>query len=109
MSLNNLLIHIGLHKTGTTWLQETLFSSDSQNFIPLSPDGDPKYFGKLFIWAHKRNLLSPFEANEKEIRKELLEILANIEIGKKSLSSPMNDFQVIQIAVDSIAKQLLIG
>jgi hypothetical protein len=83
MPLNNLLIHIGLHKTGTTWLQETLFSSDSKNFIPLSPDGDPKYFGILFIWAHRRNLLSPFEANEKEIRKELLEILDNLEIGEK--------------------------
>lgn len=84
MSLNNLLIHIGLHKTGTTWLQETLFSSDSRNFIPLSPDGDPKYLGKLFIWAHNRhNLLSPFEENEKEIRNELGEILDNIEIGEK--------------------------
>lgn len=83
MPLNNLLIHIGLHKTGTTWLQETLFSSDSKNFIPLSPDGDPKYFGKLFIWAQKRNFLSPFEANEKEIRQELLGILDNLEIGEK--------------------------
>ncbi len=33
---NNLLLHIGYHKTGTTWLQRSLFDHDTRGFYPLS-------------------------------------------------------------------------
>lgn len=35
--MENLLIHIGYQKTGSTWLQKVLFNADSSVFQPLSP------------------------------------------------------------------------
>lgn len=45
----NLLIHIGLHKTGTTWLQENFFRGNPDYFIPVG--GSPKMFASNFIYG----------------------------------------------------------
>ena len=65
------LVHIGYHKTGTTWLQKTLFSAQSSVFFPLSPTGKPKALGRHFVWDKDGNLLSPFESNKTLILQEI--------------------------------------
>jgi Sulfotransferase domain len=67
----NLLIHIGYHKTGTTWLQKTLFSVKSETFIPLAPNGKPKYIGNYFFPDPEGHLLSPFQSNKQAILNEV--------------------------------------
>ena len=67
----NVLVHIGYHKTGTTWLQKTLFSAKSSVFFPLSPAGKPKALGRHFVWDKDGNLLSPFESNKSLILQEI--------------------------------------
>lgn len=67
----NVLVHIGYHKTGTTWLQKTLFSAKSSVFFPLSPTGKPKALGRHFVWDKDGNLLSPFESNKHLILEEI--------------------------------------
>lgn len=82
--LSNLLVHIGYHKTGTTWLQEELFKPDGEFFVPLYPPGNPKEgrkFRKLFVRDKERYLLSPFELNTAEILEELDSMLGHIELG----------------------------
>jgi hypothetical protein len=65
------LIHIGFHKTGSTWLQHELFAAGSDCFFPLSPDSgmDPrKFIGKKFVRDEDRFLLSSFDLNTGAIR-----------------------------------------
>lgn len=74
--IGDLLIHIGFHKTGTTWLQNNLFNSDSRTFVPLSKKSKgPSTLAKKFIHGDDGFLLSPFNLNEQTIRKELAEII----------------------------------
>ena len=50
--LSDPLVHIGFHKTGSTWLQHVLFTPDSDCFFPLAPDrsvDQRKYLGKRFV------------------------------------------------------------
>jgi Sulfotransferase domain len=80
------LIHIGYHKTATTWLQRELFSVDSDVFVPMSPDNNPnvgKYLGRQFIRDRDGYLLSPFELNRETILLELEYILGKIDIGSR--------------------------
>lgn len=75
-SMNNILIHIGYHKTATTWLQKELFIEDNSVFLPLSRD---KYkqstFAIKFILGDDGYLLSPFNNNENAIKREYLYLL----------------------------------
>lgn len=58
------LVHIGYHKTATTWLQKELFSPSSKFFYPLSKDEWPKHLGKYFIYDEEGYLLSPFQSRK---------------------------------------------
>lgn len=65
------LIHIGFHKTGSTWLQHELFAAGSDCFFPLAPGPgvDPrKYIGKKFVRDEDRFLLSSFDLNTDAIQ-----------------------------------------
>jgi hypothetical protein len=64
--LSDPLVHIGYHKTASTWLQRELFCFDSEFFCPLSPDRNPnsrKFIGKHFVRDRERYVLSSFEMN----------------------------------------------
>ena len=68
-----LLVHIGYHKTGTTWLQKELFTPESSSFLPLFNPGSPtapKQLGKDFVRDRKGYLLSPFDSNREVILAE---------------------------------------
>lgn len=74
--MNNVLIHIGYHKTGTTWLQQEVFSKTSSVFEPLSlneKDGHSS-LARDFIWGNDGYLLNPFDLNENSIYSHLKEI-----------------------------------
>jgi hypothetical protein len=84
--LSSLLVHIGYHKTGTTWLQKELFNPESEFFVPLYPGNNPKAgrnLRKLFVRDKERYLLSPFELNKAEILEELDAMLGAIDLGGK--------------------------
>ncbi len=73
--MNNILVHIGYHKTGTTWMQNELFGSISDVFIPLSQNKNrPSTLAKSFIFDKEGYLLNSFDANEKTIREDLGEL-----------------------------------
>lgn len=70
--LDNLLIHIGYHKTATTWLQQHLFTSDNPFFEPVSKTKrGHSTLARHFIYDDESYLLSPFEDNEVSIKNEL--------------------------------------
>src|SRR5690554_5164946 len=75
--MRDILIHIGYHKTGTTWLQQEVFSKTTSRFFePLSiyqNDGHSS-LAKKFIWDDSDYLLNPFDLNEKSICKHFEEI-----------------------------------
>jgi len=74
--MNNLLVHIGYHKTGTTWLQKELFSSESEFFIPVSnKKKGQNTLARSFIFNKDGYLLNSFSMNEKVIQKKLNRIL----------------------------------
>ena len=77
------LIHIGYHKTGTTWLQKTLFSVNSEAFIPLAPNGKPKHFGNYFFSDPEGHLLSPFQSNKQVILKGVETTLRGLDLQGK--------------------------
>jgi hypothetical protein len=79
----NPLVHIGYHKTATTWLQRTLFSTDSEYFVPLSPDGNPNRLGRCFVFDRDGVLLSPFEMNRDAILDQVAAVAAGVEIAGK--------------------------
>lgn len=69
-----MLIHIGYHKAGSTWLQKNLFSQPDRGFLPLCPGdssggrrGSPKYLARYFVYAESGSLLSPFEDRNEEV------------------------------------------
>lgn len=67
--MNDILIHIGYHKTGTTWLQENLFVLSSEVFYPL--DLNKNSLSKKFVTGEDKYVLSPFDMNEGPIFGEL--------------------------------------
>ena len=71
-----LLIHIGYHKTGTTWLQKELFISTNEVFEPLSINDKGRSSLSLFFIKDKDNYpLSFFQSNSNIIKQELLKVL----------------------------------
>ena len=71
-SMENLLIHIGYHKTATTWLQQKLFITESEVFEPMSMlRKGHSSLAKHFFYDDEQYLLSPFEYNEARIQKEI--------------------------------------
>jgi len=76
------LIHIGYHKTGTSWLQANLFSKNSAYFYPIV---DPTWaekikgqftsqqFGNNFIYSQTGKVLMPGEFLVENVKKRLLE------------------------------------
>ena len=76
------LIHIGFHKTGTTWLQNKLFFSGNEFFEPLSINtSGPSTLAEKLYQDNEGYLLSPFDLNEQVIKSELESIIK----GKKRL------------------------
>lgn len=74
--IDKVLIHIGYHKTATTWLQAKLFTSESMVFEPLSREGSGKSTLAIkFFVDDEENLLSPFDDNAERIRSELEDLI----------------------------------
>ena len=70
--MNDILVHIGFHKTGTTWMQNQLFVSSSDVFIPLSTKKNGhSTLAKRFIFDEEGYLLNSFDNNENAIRSDL--------------------------------------
>lgn len=69
------LVHVGFHKTGTTWLQQHLFTAANPVFEPLSvrPRGHAT-LARRFVWGPDGHLLSPFDDNRAAIDAHLAEI-----------------------------------
>lgn len=70
-----LLIHIGYHKTATSWLQNELFISANDVFEPLSKTNSGHSTLSWKFVRDEEGYLSSFETNMEVIRKELLKIL----------------------------------
>lgn len=74
--MDRLLIHIGFHKTGTTWLQNHLFHSASDSFISLSSHKNgPSSLAEKFIYDDDGYLLNAFDSNNEKINEALQSIL----------------------------------
>lgn len=79
-----MLVHIGYHKTGTTWLQSELFTESSDIFFPLAKAGEsPKYLGDFFVRDADGYTLSPFRSNKTRIMEEVDRILAEGRMGER--------------------------
>ncbi len=61
-----MLLHIGYHKTATTWLQKhVFFAADNDAFHVLTPRaGHPRELANHFVRAADEGLLSPFDDNQ---------------------------------------------
>jgi hypothetical protein len=84
--LSDPLIHIGFHKTGSTWLQRELFHPDSECFCPLTPDrnlNSGKFIGKHFVRDHERYLLSSFVMNTDAVQQAVEAVLKCIDPGDR--------------------------
>ena len=78
--MQNVLIHIGYHKTGSTWLQQELFTTANKTFEPLSTtDKGHTTLAGHFIYTESGHLLNSFDNNEEVIRKHLQQIVAQKE------------------------------
>jgi len=81
--LDKILIHIGYHKTASSWLQQKIFTSESDVFEPLSR----KTFGQSTLaelfFRDGTYMLSPFDDNEKKIKNEIDHILSSRQAKKK--------------------------
>jgi len=71
------LIHIGYHKTGTTWLQTKLFHQPGKGFISLTNptvskndkrSSDFRVFPRNFIFDSEKNILSLNEFSPERVR-----------------------------------------
>lgn len=63
---SNLLIHIGFHKTASSWLQSNLFRRKEFGFYPIGED--VQSIGEKFIFDKDGALLSSFEDRNEEIQ-----------------------------------------
>ena len=74
--MNNMLIHIGFHKTGTTWLQKNLFTRNSDYFFPISDQLEgPSALAMKLIYDEDQYLLNSFCDNKNVIQQNLRQIL----------------------------------
>lgn len=72
------LIHIGYHKTATSWMQQELFTSSNEDFFHLTTR--PKGASSLamhFVYNDHQDLISPFKGASKKLEEELRSILKN--------------------------------
>lgn len=77
--MEKLLVHIGYHKTATSWLQNQLFVSTSKNFVSVSKNKKGhSTLARDFIYDKDGYLLSSFDNNEQNIMKNYEEISQNI-------------------------------
>ena len=66
--MRRILIHIGYHKTATSWLQRYLFGRRDRGFCPVAPaDGltakqAAKFMSHYFVYDQDGKLLSPFRS-----------------------------------------------
>lgn len=75
--LENVLIHIGYHKTASTWLQMDIFNKNKNLFAALSPDQLLPSRLKHKFWGDEEGfLLNPFDTNQSIIQKELAQLCA---------------------------------
>ncbi len=74
--ITNPLIHIGYHKTATTWFQRRLFTRDNAVFEPLSRK-DKGYSSVALYFTHDEEhyLLSPFVNNDELVQKEVQDLV----------------------------------
>ncbi len=74
--MKDILIHIGYHKTGTSWLQNEIFTSDSDFFIPLSNNKKGhSTIARDFIYNSEGYLLNSFDDNVQVIKQNLNDLL----------------------------------
>lgn len=68
--MSKLLIHIGYHKTGTSWLQKEVFINSNEVFEPLTnrKDTGKSDLSIHFILDQERNQLSPYDFNKTKIK-----------------------------------------
>ena len=72
----NPLIHIGYHKTGTTWLQNTVFKDDFEGVKLLSTAAKgPCDLARLFYATPEGSLLSSFDSDINTIQEKISEII----------------------------------
>ncbi|MDW3192742.1 MAG: sulfotransferase domain-containing protein [Cytophagales bacterium] len=70
--MDKVLIHIGYQKTGSTWLQKTLFKRGDKVFEPINErDSGASNLARHFFKDPEGNLLSPFDENLKNIKDSL--------------------------------------
>jgi hypothetical protein len=82
--LPDLLVHIGFHKTASTWLQRELFDFDSRQFCPLCPDrmaNAGKFIGRHFVRDRESRLLSSFDLNTRVVRDEVAGVLEQVDLA----------------------------
>ena len=76
--MKKILVHIGLHKTGTSWLQHELFISQNEVFEPMyetKPYNGLSTLAEDFIFDQNKNLLNSFDSNTEVIKNSLQSIL----------------------------------
>jgi hypothetical protein len=84
--MEKLLIHIGYHKTATSWMQNQLFVSTSKNFVSVSKNKKGhSTLARDFIYNKDGYLLSSFDNNEQNILKNYEEISQNIVNDSKRI------------------------
>lgn len=81
--LDKILIHIGFNKTASSWLQQKIFTSDSEFFDPLSRKTRGQSTLAELFFSDGTYMLSPFDDNEENINNEIDHILNSRPAGKK--------------------------
>lgn len=74
-SIDKILVHIGFHKTGTSWLQDEVFDRENGDFHPLSA------LAHHFVFDMDGFILNSFDKNEAVIREELSKMLQNAPLS----------------------------
>lgn len=76
---SSLLMHIGLHKTGSTWLQHQLFSQSKTGFYGPTPDSgrgnQVKHIGRMLTTDKNGRLLNEDEFDAYEFRDSLSNLM----------------------------------
>ena len=78
-SINRVLVHIGFHKTGTSWLQDEVFDKKDGDFHPISK------LAHHFVFDQDGFILNSFDMNETVIREELQKVLKNTPLSSERM------------------------
>lgn len=80
---NTVLIHIGYHKTGSTWLRNEIFIDESDIFSPIKREhGGHSQFADHFVCDEEGYILNSFDTNEKVLKQNQSEILSTYKGNK---------------------------